>query len=317
MTAGWLVLVAVTVCAVTGSPATRGTTSLPRAAQASGRGNSTERDIALEIECGQTELEFGKALPLTITRTWSKALVPEALDLAAWTPLVLTEVTASRREDATHVEETARYRCQAFTHELPALPPLVFRARTRDGTEIRVVRAPAPALRIRPSAESRPQGPAELPDEFFAPLLPWRRTAVLIAIAALTLGWYAWHSRRRGLWPWTRPAPAGDGDPRGLALQRLRTLRATDPRTPAEVQIHYGAVVDVVRECLELGSGIGAPHLTSQQLLAAAAASPTTVEFRERLARFLRHCDLVRFAHQDPTEGERAALLDDAEALVR
>jgi hypothetical protein len=242
--------------------------------------------------------------------------VPEKLDFAAWAPLVVTELSSSRVEEHGGTKETLRYRCQAFTRELPPLPPLVFRARPREGGPAVVSTAAAPPFRIAAAAESRPSGPAELPSELFPPPLAWRRPAALALAAVVALGWLTWQGRRRGLFA-RRAARATPPDAKAIARERLRALRAAEPRDAVELRAQVDAAAELVRERVAEAFGIGAPHLTSEELVAAAAAAGTAgADLREPLVRFLAGCDLVKFAHDFPGAADRAALLDDAERVV-
>lgn len=276
------------------------------------------QDLALWVECDSPQIEFGKAVTITITRRWSKELLPEALALETWAPLVLSAVETRRTDGQHHSEETVRYRAHVFTREnLPALPPLVFKATSRDLARERTTSAPAPALRLVRGAESRPTGPPELPSEFFPAPLAWQRPALLGALLIAGLGIWAWQSRRRGVWPFTASAPTAV-DPRARALATLAEVRARTPSAADDPRATWVAAADAVRDYLAARFAVPALELTSEELLAAPATLQALgAEGRTQLAHLLESCDRVKFSRELPSLVERLAMLELAEALVR
>jgi len=274
-------------------------------------------DLELRVECDSTQIEFGKAVTFTITRRWSKELLPEALALETWAPLVLSAVETRRTEGEHQIEESVRYRAHVFTREdLPALPPLLFKARSRDFKQERTTSAPAPALRLVRGAESRPTGPPEVPSEFFPAPLAWQKPALLGTLVIAGLCIWAWQSRRRGAWPFASAAPAAV-DPRARALATLAEVRERTPAAGDDPRATWVAAADAVRDYLAARFSVPAGELTSEELLAAPATLQALgAEGRANLAHLLVSCDRVKFSGELPGPAERLAMLDLAEELV-
>ena len=105
-------------------------------------------------------------------------------------------------------------------------------------------------------------------------------------------------SRRR------RPAEVS---PRERALQALAALRAETPVDAEARTAWYDALAAIVR-------GIaGVPEEWTTEEIAARHRGPRADELRG----VLQACDLVKFAEFEPSDTDRSATLDDAEAYVR
>jgi hypothetical protein len=76
-----------------------------------------EEDLALRISIDRDEVDLGRAFPLTVTLVWNKSLEPEPWEEHRLAPLVVRLEETTRRENATHFEETRRYRAYAFELE--------------------------------------------------------------------------------------------------------------------------------------------------------------------------------------------------------
>ena len=92
-------------------------------------------EIALQVVTGAAEVEFGRAIPLTVVRSWRKGLVPQEWGPQAFAPLSLRLVHAARAENATHVQDTRRYDAFVFGRDVVQLTVPAFRARAADGSE--------------------------------------------------------------------------------------------------------------------------------------------------------------------------------------
>src|SRR5262245_56929140 len=87
-----------------------------------------DQDIAVGVLPGATEVDFGKAFPLTVVRVWRKDLVPREWTEQAFAPLAVQLEDSTRREDEHRIEETRRYRARAFTLGDVTVPALTLRA---------------------------------------------------------------------------------------------------------------------------------------------------------------------------------------------
>lgn len=98
------------------------------------------------------------------------------------------------------------------------------------------------------------------------------------------------------------------------ALQRLRTAPRT---TAAQVDAFYVEVSSVLRVYLEERFALRAPELTTEEfLLGLESGDQLARGHRAELERFLRQCDLVKFAAVVPGENEHLDTFALAQAFV-
>lgn len=251
-------------------------------------GDAPIADVPLTIEAGAQEVELGRAFPLTVVRTWSRAQAPAAWNDEALAPLEVRLLEVARREDDRRVEETRRYLGYAFTLTDVSLPGL--------------------ELRVRRSLDPEAPGPAELPGEPLPePSFPWSWAVVGVALLA---AFVLLLRRRRAPAATAAPAPAPVPPPPGphvRALKRLARLRARHPQGRDETQAYYIEASGLVRDYVAERFALPADVMTTEQLVAHQAP----------LSRVLAPCDLVKFARHAPTATEREQLLDAAESYVR
>ena len=137
----------------------------------------------------------------------------------------------------------------------------------------------------------------------------WIVTGVAGALAAALLFWL-W--RRRSA---ERPRPIVP--PHVEAFRALDALRATDFEDDAALRRYYFTISEVVRTYVEGRFGLNATDLTTEEIL---PRLPELGELEaatgERLSRFLRHTDQVKFAEYRPLEAEIGETYEDALSFV-
>jgi len=149
--------------------------------------------------------------------------------------------------------------------------------------------------------------PLDLP----APRWPYAIAAVIavLALAAVTLFIILRRRRKRAEPP---PIP-----PHEIAYAELDRLAAISPGTIEEMAEFYYRLSLCVRRYIEARFGIRAPSQTTQEFLAALAASESALgPHAELLKEFLTHCDAVKFARHYPLSGETDAALASARRFV-
>ncbi len=185
-----------------------------------------------------------------------------------------------------------------------------FVAKARDGST--AASTPAHTLVVRSSLDGAAAA-IEPPGEPFPP--PPRRAwwlAGAAALAALVALGYVGRRRRRP------PAAVAVALPPHVRAQRaLQRLRGAPRATPAQVEAFYVEVSGVLRTYLEERFGLHAPERTTEEFLRELETGDGLArEHRASLERFLRQCDLVKFAALVPGEAEHLATFALAEAFV-
>jgi hypothetical protein len=253
-----------------------------------------ETDLLFSVTPGATEVELGKAFPLTVVRVWKKDLVPEAWTEKALAPLAVKLEEETRRDDGARVEETRRYLAHAFSLKDIVVRGLKLVAKPGDGGPERKVSATGFRIRVRPALDPGNPGPPELPGE-----PPPSRDWVWGGAGALAIAFALFLALRRKR-PQPAPAPPAVAPPPPPAPHERALRRLEECKTVEEA-------ADIVREYVAEAMGVRALEMTSEQLLVAIPA----------LAAILGPADLAKFAAQPPTAAGRAAVLAAAEAFVR
>ncbi|MBN2455608.1 MAG: hypothetical protein JXB29_03580 [Sedimentisphaerales bacterium] len=87
-----------------------------------------------------------------------------------------------------------------------------------------------------------------------------------------------------------------------IAYDRLRTLIEQDLVKEGKIKEFYECISDILRHYIEHRFSLRAPERTTEEFLAElASANVLGKPDKDRLAEFLQHCDLVKFAKYDPT----------------
>lgn len=132
--------------------------------------------------------------------------------------------------------------------------------------------------------------------------------AGVLLLLACAAGWYFFVRKEP-------PPPPAPPDPREVARQRLAALRRRIGQLgPREFGVE---VSDVLRHYIRARYGLSTMRRTSEEFLQAIvrdrAFSPREIELLER---FLRQCDLLKFAQADTGEAEAEQLVEDAANFV-
>jgi len=87
-----------------------------------------------------------------------------------------------------------------------------------------------------------------------------------------------------------------------IAYERLRSLIEQDLVKAGKIKEFYERISDILRHYIEYRFNLKAPERTTEEFLVElASANVLGKQDGERLAEFLQHCDLVKFAKYDPT----------------
>ncbi|MBI1852209.1 MAG: hypothetical protein HYR85_17855 [Planctomycetes bacterium] len=276
-----------------------------------------DEEIAIHVSAGASEVELGKAFPLTVVRVWSTDLVPDEWSDRALAPLQVRLESTTRREDARHVEETLRFAGYAFSLDEIVVAKPTFSATPKNGGPARTAAADDIHVRVKPALARETPGPAELPGEPLPEPFPWLRWPATGAAALIALALVWWRLGRRAAES-TMAAKEPTPPPHVRAQQRLLRLRESEPRTPAEIEAYTIEASNLVRDYIEERFAVRAPEMTTEEFLASAtAARALESEHRALLSEFLAHCDLVKFARYTPTAADRAQLVASAERFLR
>ncbi len=144
---------------------------------------------------------------------------------------------------------------------------------------------------------------------------PWVLAGLFLAALILMIvgyGWWRWWAARTPARSSAPPEP--DRTPEFLA--RLAALRARRGQLSAyDLAIECS---DLLREYVEWRFRLAIRFQTTREFLEAAARDAALVpEKRDWLGKYLKFCDLVKFARQGATDDEQTGLLDAAEAFLR
>lgn len=137
-------------------------------------------------------------------------------------------------------------------------------------------------------------------------------TLLVAVLALLLLGALIWQFVR---WRKSRPG-APPPTPRELALGSLEQLRAQV--AVLEPYAFSFAVSDVLRAYIGGQFGLHAREQTSVEFLSEISRTGRfSDDDRSLLAKFLVHCDMIKFARIDATSADSAQLLESAIVFVR
>jgi Domain of unknown function (DUF4381) len=130
----------------------------------------------------------------------------------------------------------------------------------------------------------------------------------LAGAALLLAGWSVW--RRRG----NTPIPLA---PDQWAAQEIDRIGDWPRGSDIEVERFYTALCDVVRKYLELRFRLPALEQTTTEFFETLRTSPQlSPEYDELLHRFLKRCDLVKFARAASIPEECQEMLSNARSII-
>lgn len=106
-------------------------------------------------------------------------------------------------------------------------------------------------------------------------------------------------------------APAPPLPPWETARQRLKALATRQLPEQGRFEVYYIDLSSILRYYLEDRFSLHAPEQTTQELLETVASGSTlTAPQQEQIAKFMRHCDRVKFARYKPASAEMAESFD-------
>jgi hypothetical protein len=178
----------------------------------------------------------------------------------------------------------------------------------------------AGALAIEVRSALTTQDSVERPRDITGTLAVPPRPLSLLEVAALAGGaalagagavaLYLALRRRRA-----RPPPPLP--PEVLALRELDQLNVEQWWAAGRVKEYYYRLTEIVRVYIERKFGLAAPEMTTEEFLKTLSRRQTAVPYdRQRLAEFLKACDLVKYAAATPSREDAAAALAAARAFV-
>jgi hypothetical protein len=273
-------------------------------------------EVSLRVEIDAERVVPGRAVPVRVVRSWSKALEPAPFVARSLRPLALTPVATERRENATHVEETLSFRGHAFARADVTVPPSTFAARPKGGGPARVASAPGKVLAVTPEVDARSPGEPEPPDAPAAAPTSWRGWALAAACALLA----ALLARRRRA---GAPEPTSLVAPDEGAVARAARARGRDAlaalarppaTTPAERAARVLAVAGIVRAVLEQTRPHSAARTAAELAAHARTAGDRGLAVAARLV--LAPAERVAFARLVPGEARLARVLAGARAAL-
>jgi hypothetical protein len=169
-----------------------------------------------------------------------------------------------------------------------------------------ILRAGAVPLEPEP-----PRGPFDLLEP--RPVWPWLVGGGVL-LAAL-LGYWAWRRFEVREQP-TVVRPKRRRPPHEVALEDLEALANSDVLRLGELRIFFYTLSGVVRVYFEEEFAIGAPEMTSSELLAALRGREFPLELLDQMQRWIHACDLVKYASQIPREEHCQRAVTLAKAIV-
>ncbi|MGI9042071.1 MAG: hypothetical protein ACR2HK_13410 [Gemmatimonadales bacterium] len=140
-----------------------------------------------------------------------------------------------------------------------------------------------------------------------------------LGLAALGLAWYALRRRppaREAPPPMVMAPAAPPPDAYQIALTRLTKIEQEGWALRGEVDRHYEAVGDVLRDYLEAAEELPARERTSSELLWSLPPRLAESGLRRRFQQVLGEADLVKFARRRPDPEAASVFLSEAGELL-
>jgi len=269
-----------------------------------------EVDLALTLFAETHEVEFGKAFPLTVTRIWSKGLLPESWNDRALAPLTAHLKSCTQREDAVRIEEKRHYSCYAFAAGKIVVPAPRLGARIKNSNEEQQALGNELVFTVLSSLSAETQHQPEYPGKPMQEPFSWNLLivcAILLIIGVGSILGYL-HQKYKHEGPARKTAPA---PPHVHALSSVEKLRAFEPKNHEETQAFYVRASLLLRNYIEARFAVHAPGMTTEELANAMDASRFQL-----LSAFMTHCDLVKFGRYLSTVQDRTKLLDTAVSFI-
>ncbi len=206
-------------------------------------------------------------------------------------------------DENNNVISTIRYRFEPFVTGNLQLPPMsvVFYAPDDSEKKIEIVTEPVDiqidsVLNLPPDAQ--PQI-ADIEDVMTLPVDPtliWVAIAVII-IAIAIIAYLLWKKKNAPVEVVRIFKSAHQ-----LAFEKLHELLALNLLSQGKIKLFYIGISNVLRYYIEHRFNINAPDQTTEEFLAELTSANTlSMGDKDRLAEFMHHCDLVKFAKHDPS----------------
>lgn len=262
-------------------------------------------DVRVTLE--PPRVPFHRIAVFTIT---AEGAADAAITIAALPKIDGLEVTAQEPLHETLEDGRRRVRQSYVLDAVRTGAYLVPSIEVAAGEGRRVATAPV-VLEVRDLTDEEKEQmaqfhPSASPEDFLPrPPLGWPSqlvlaAAVLLVIAAVAIGLVRY--RRRNQATAAPPLPAWE-----VARQRLRALAARQLPEAGKHEAYYVDLTAILRYYIEDRFHLRAPEQTTPEFLESASSSGLfTEEQQDALAKFLRHCDRVKFALYKPTYQEMA-----------
>jgi hypothetical protein len=102
-----------------------------------------------------------------------------------------------------------------------------------------------------------------------------------------------------------------------LAYDQLEALIAEDLIAKGEVKLFFSKVSDILRHYIENRFGLHAPEQTTEEFMEEVKTSDyLSANYRPLLQKFLRYCDLVKFAEHQPAREDIQNTFDSCKAFI-
>lgn len=217
------------------------------------------------------------------------------------------------------VRETRRYVLEPFLSGDYVIPPMTFRFRKADGSDeehelvTEEIKVTVTSLLPEEAAAKLEIHEVAPPVALPKPTPPWLWPLVgglaAVVIAALVI---LLRSRRR-----KGPAALPRRPAHEIAFDALEALVAEDLPGKGEIKAFYQRISDILRHYIEDRFGLHAPERTTEEFLGELrAAKSLEAAHQPLLARFLRHCDLVKFAEHQPTRDDIQETFDACKNFI-
>jgi len=174
----------------------------------------------------------------------------------------------------------------------------------------------APAGKISPDS----QRPTDIHDirpprqvGFNPAIFYWSGAGLLAALALAAVVFFIRRRRKKRAGRAREVTAAIYETPAETARRKLADLEAGSPAEPAAF---YFRLTGIFREFLKGRFGLGAPEMTTEELVPKLPALDLDREVKERAREFLHFADAVKFARQQCDESQRAGHLSFVREMV-
>jgi hypothetical protein len=163
---------------------------------------------------------------------------------------------------------------------------------------------------LEPPGPKAPHGPYTLPE----PKPMWPYLVLLGFVTACALVYRL--VRRFGGEGEAPPRPAEVRPPHEMALADLDALESSSLVAEQRYRAFFYTLTDIVRVYFEQEFGLGAPEMTTEELLGALRRGEYPAALCEHVQRWVTACDLVKYASQRPAPEHCRTAVTLARAIV-